>query len=140
MPYADPEKQRAYFKEYRAKNKQEIARKKREYQRAHPDVAKAWNAKNKEKVRQYDAKKRAKRPEWYERFVGACKRARNFGRYPAWADKEKLIEVYKNCPKELVVDHIIPLNGEKVSGLHVHNNLQYLTNSENGRKGNSYGI
>ncbi len=34
------------------------------------------------------------------------------------------------------VDHIIPLQGEMVSGLHVHNNLQILTRSKNRSKQN----
>lgn len=36
------------------------------------------------------------------------------------------------------VDHIIPLNGEKVSGLHVMANLQILTRKANHDKGNSW--
>lgn len=53
-----------------------------------------------------------------------------------WANKEKLVEFYKNCPEGYHVDHELPLKGELVSGLHVVENLQYLTAEENIKKGN----
>lgn len=59
-------------------------------------------------------------------------------RTPFWADTDKIKEVYLNCPKGYHVDHIIPLHGKIVSGLHVYNNLQYLTKEENSRKGNKF--
>ena len=34
------------------------------------------------------------------------------------------------------VDHILPVRGERVSGLHVENNLQIITRDDNRRKGN----
>jgi 5-methylcytosine-specific restriction endonuclease McrA len=36
------------------------------------------------------------------------------------------------------VDHVIPLNGKRVSGLHVHSNLQLLNQSANLRKASKW--
>lgn len=59
---------------------------------------------------------------------------------PNWADLSKIKEIYTNCPKGMHVDHIIPLNGDLVCGLHIHTNLQYLTPEENIRKSNKFDI
>lgn len=61
-------------------------------------------------------------------------------RTPPWADLLKIKRIYAECPKGYHVDHIIPLNGELVSGLHVENNLQYLSAKENIAKGNRFEI
>ena len=42
-------------------------------------------------------------------------------------------QIYLDCPKGYEVDHIIPISK---GGLHHEDNLQYLTISENRRKGN----
>jgi 5-methylcytosine-specific restriction endonuclease McrA len=64
---------------------------------------------------------------------------------PAWANKNKIDQFYiqarqlteeTGIPHE--VDHIIPSNHPSVCGLHVENNLQILTKSENRRKSNSF--
>ena len=61
-------------------------------------------------------------------------------RVPWRTEKEEaaILEFYKRCPSGMVVDHIIPLLGRTVSGLHVLRNLQYLTMFENHRKHNKY--
>ena len=59
-------------------------------------------------------------------------------RTPAWADTTQIVKFYKGCPKGFHVDHIYPLRGKYVSGLHVVENLQYLPALENMRKNNRY--
>lgn len=57
---------------------------------------------------------------------------------PKWSNALVIAEIYKNRPEGYHVDHIIPLNGKLVSGLHVPENLQYLTAKENLQKSNKY--
>jgi len=57
-------------------------------------------------------------------------------RTPKWSNLEKIKEFYLNCPEGYHVDHIFPLRGKYNSGLHVFNNLQYLTSTDNLKKGN----
>ncbi len=57
---------------------------------------------------------------------------------PPWANLDKIKEIYDNCPEGYHVDHIIPLKGKNISGLHVETNLQYLTAYENRSKGNRF--
>jgi hypothetical protein len=59
-------------------------------------------------------------------------------RTPKWANLKTIYEFYKNRPIGYHVDHIIPLNGENVCGLHVENNLQYLPINENLAKSNKW--
>jgi len=59
-------------------------------------------------------------------------------RTPIWADLAKIRKIYLTCPIGYQVDHIVPLRGRNVSGLHVENNLQYLSSLENLRKSNKF--
>jgi hypothetical protein len=66
---------------------------------------------------------------------------------PSWADKESIKQFYieaQRLTKETgvphEVDHIIPIAGKLVSGLHVPSNLQILTAEENQRKNAKFSV
>ena len=75
------------------------------------------------------------------RAKGAKYKAAKLQRIPVWMTKDELKMMrffYIKCPEGFDVDHIVPLQGRNVSGLHVLSNLQYLTKEENGRKANKF--
>lgn len=57
---------------------------------------------------------------------------------PSWASMNIMNQIYADRPIGYHVDHIIPLQGTNVCGLHCEHNLQYLTASENLAKGNKF--
>ncbi len=137
----------------------ELSRKrKREYTAKHRDSeclrAKFWYSKNKDKKSEYD-KKYAKRNIDKRRLASkkfrnnhpgrkradtAYRRAWRIKATPQWSDLKAIRMFYEKCPNGYHVDHIIPLQGKNVSGLHVLNNLQYLIARENLSKSNHYSI
>jgi hypothetical protein len=96
---------------------------------------------NPEKVKAVNlawAKKNPDKVKLLNRIRNATRRLVIKQQCPKWADKEKIKEIYMNRPESYHVDHIIPLRGKLVSGLHVSENLQYLTISENSKKRNKF--
>ena len=59
---------------------------------------------------------------------------------PSWADKKGIKDFYKNRPDSCHVDHIIPIRGVNISGLHILANLQYLPKLDNMKKSNHYSL
>jgi hypothetical protein len=60
-------------------------------------------------------------------------------RTPKWlseSQKQELVDIYTFRHPDYHVDHIIPLQGKDVCGLHVPWNLQYLRIEDNLKKGN----
>jgi excisionase family DNA binding protein len=81
------------------------------------------------------------------RFHASKRRASKLQRTPRWANIAAILAIYREAHRltretGIVhhVDHEIPLQGELVSGLHVENNLQILTGSENVRKHNRFEV
>jgi hypothetical protein len=71
--------------------------------------------------------------------TGAAYRARKFRATPSWQTDEhrrQIEELYSTCPKDCDVDHIYPLQGKDVCGLHVPWNLEHLESKKNRSKGN----
>jgi hypothetical protein len=72
----------------------------------------------------------------YWTHAAAKRRAALRRAVPTWADLDAIKAFYAACPPGYHVDHIHPLQGKTVCGLHVLENLQYLTAAENLRKYN----
>ena len=111
---ANKEKRSQVSKEYKATNKEKCVA-----------LEKAWKQQNKERVN----------------LSTAVRRKRVRQATPAWSDKKAIKSIYLEAIKnKLEVDHIIPLQGKMVSGLHVPSNLRLVTKSENSSKGNKYAV
>lgn len=67
------------------------------------------------------------------------------GQTPPWSNRAKIKKIYAECKRISIetgnvhhVDHIVPLQGKLVCGLHVHYNLQILTAFDNLSKSNKH--
>lgn len=71
-------------------------------------------------------------------------RLAKINRTPIWANKGQINQIYSECARRrqagenVVVDHIIPLQGVLVSGLHVAENLRIICAKENAVKSNRF--
>ena len=115
---------------------------------------KAWYSKNKEKRQASIKRYRDSLPEgtisrWTKEWAqknrkkvnlkGANYRAKKLKATPPWLTKEQLDQIeqiYLTCPDGYHVDHIYPIQGENVSGLHVPWNLEHLESNKNKSKRN----
>lgn len=97
----------------------------------------------------HHARERAIRKAWAERnksavraYFNAYRQWRN-QRTPPWADLLLIRAVYTEAARRRAagenvhVDHIIPMRGRRVSGLHVANNLRVVEAKENLAKSNT---
>jgi len=150
------EKIKANKKAYHLENKEKINAKTRlwysENKERHAATGKIYREENLEKITEqahrhyienkesYAAKdkkyRESNKEEVREYFVNYHKE--RIKRIPSWSEAAEIENFYKNKPKNMEVDHIIPFFGKLVSGLHVISNLQYLTRSENASKHNKF--
>lgn len=106
-----------------------------------------WAKQNKEKMRGYVNDWQKKNRE-YDAARKAARRGKKAKRTPEWLTDDHhwmMQEIYdlRKLRSEVTgvehhVDHIVPLMGKNVSGLHVPWNLQVIPASENCRKSNRY--
>ena len=136
----------AQAKEYRQRTKQRIL-----------DYAVEYRARNAEQRAEYNRQHRLDNAEHYKEYrkrylqekphinaaYQATRRAIKIKATPEWVDYQEIKAMYAERDRvreetgiEHHVDHIIPLQGENVCGLHVPWNLQVITAEENLRKSN----
>lgn len=168
MPYKDPVKRAEYNKAYREKNKAKAYQRVKDWRVANPEkwkeqnkryakkhpellVAKTikWRKANPERAAELSRKCRLK----HKARVVANKakyRANKRNKTPIWVDKDHLWLIKQAYELAILrtkqfgfawhVDHVIPLNGQAVSGLHVIENLQVIPAAQNLLKNNKYRI
>lgn len=152
----DPEQHRVQAANWRAKNREKACQLARERYAKNPERAQKasskWKDANVEKRRIYYCENReqiqAVNREWRRNNIetarriyvksSSLRRATKVKAMPFWADVAAIKKIYDECPSGHHVDHIVPLKGKGISGLHVPWNLQYLTASENSRKSNIF--
>jgi 5-methylcytosine-specific restriction endonuclease McrA len=134
----------SYYRDH-DKSKERQRRNVAAYRERHPEALereaerlKQYRAENSERFKQYD---QTKYQRHYAKIVQRV-RLRELAleqRTPTWANREAIDAIYAEAQRmNMTVDHIVPLRGKTVSGLHVESNLQLLTRVENAKKGNRF--
>lgn len=119
------------------------------WQKENPDKTRrksnTWRNKNRARLNNTQSLWR-KNNSGHANFLSTQYQMKKQKRIPIWLTKEDLKEIneiYKLAEKltkdtgiSHEVDHIIPLNGKNISGLHCPQNLQILSKTDNRKKSN----
>lgn len=126
---------------HRAANLEATRTKDREYRQRnrerYNEYLAAYRTEKRDIVRAAEKRWRTNNPG-RKRALGAKYYLAKKKRIPPWADLQAIRVFYENCPEGYEVDHIHPLQGTRISGLHTIENLQYLPASTNRAKGNRF--
>ena len=133
-----------YFKQYNKSNAGGEA-KQRYYEKNRAQVIARAQARPAVEKQAYKSKYKQSNPDLYKTLT-SFRRRRFRDATPPWLTRKQKSEIRqlyqiaitmsKTTGERYVVDHIIPLHGEAVCGLHVPWNLRVITQGENLRKSN----
>jgi len=141
------DKKTADHKAWKARNPERVRELRRASAKRCPETPrhKEWLIENAQRMRDHRRKWKKANPG----IVAADTRSRQLKKVkatPNWLSaeqKNKIVDIYKRAAEITKqtglphdVDHIIPIRGKAVCGLHVPWNLQILTRTENARKSN----
>ena len=137
-------------KEWYERNKEVEQMKRRKWREENRETCRSlcrrWYKDNKERKAKSAAAYRKEKPGM---ALARCRKyqAAKLQRTPPWSDMSAIAEFYVEAKRleeltgiQFHVDHIVPLQGELVSGLHVPANLQLLPAHENLSKSNSFEV
>jgi hypothetical protein len=139
MPYLDPEKRKEARRRWEERNK--ASRK---------AASDKWREANREYIRkfgrEYNRTYRKQNRAGLNAY-NASRRAMARQATPGWADKAAIREIYEEAVRltamtgvRFHVDHIVPLKGKNVCGLHTQDNLRVVPHYENESKGNRWQV